>query len=68
MDYKVFVSYNKLMFILVYTDNLLIIDKNLNIINGFKNKLFKYFYIIDLDISLLLFRHVCYLNSRVCEF
>lgn len=38
------------MFILVYTDNLLIIDKDLNIINGFKNKLFKCFYIIDFEL------------------
>lgn len=48
VDYSVFISYNKLMFILVYVDNLFIIGEDLNIINSFKNKLSKCFFIINL--------------------
>lgn len=47
MDYSVFVSYNKSIFILVYIDNLLIIGKNLNIINNLKNNLSKRFCIAN---------------------
>lgn len=47
-NHSVFVFYNKATFILIYIDNLLIISEDLNIINAFKNKLFKYFYIINL--------------------
>ena len=45
-DYSVFVSYDKLTFILVYIDNLFILNKNLNIINNFKNKLSECFCVI----------------------
>lgn len=46
-DYIVVVSCDKLMFILVYMNNFLIISKDLNIINGFKNKLLECFYKIN---------------------
>lgn len=38
------------MFILIYIDNLFIICEYLNIINGFKNKLLEYFYIINFEL------------------
>lgn len=49
-DYSVFISYDKLTFILIYMNNLLIISKNLNIINSLKNNLSKYFYITNLGL------------------
>lgn len=48
--HSVFISYNKSTFILVYVDNLPIISKNLNIINGLKNILLKHFCITDLGL------------------
>lgn len=38
-NHSVFISYNKSTFILVYIDNLFIMDEDLNIINSLKNKL-----------------------------
>lgn len=51
-NHSVFVFYDKSRFILVYLDKFFIIDKNLNIINGFKNKLLEYFYMTDLELLL----------------
>lgn len=45
---KVFVSYNKSIFILVCIDDFLIINEDLNIINSLTNKLLKCFYITSL--------------------
>lgn len=42
-DYNIFVSYSKSTFILVYVDNFLIIDNDLEIINDLKNGLSKHF-------------------------
>lgn len=47
-DYNVFVFHDKLMFISIYMNDFLIISKDLNIINGLKNNLSKYFYITNL--------------------
>lgn len=47
-DHSVFVSYDKSTFISLYVDDLLIIGKDLNIINGLKNKLLERFCMIDL--------------------
>lgn len=47
-DHSIFVSYNKSMFISIHIDELLIIGKDLNIINSFKNRLFDYFCMIYL--------------------
>lgn len=50
VNYNIFVSYNKSPFISIYIDNLLIIGKDLNIINNLNNKLLKRFCIIDLGL------------------
>lgn len=47
INQKIFLSYNKSTFNLVYINKLIIIWKNLNIINSFKTKLSKYFYKIN---------------------
>lgn len=47
-DYSIFVFHDKSTFISVYIDNFLIIGKDLNIINGLKNKLLESFCITDL--------------------
>lgn len=47
INQKIFLSYNKSIFNLVYINKLIIIWKNLNIINSFKTKLLKYFYKIN---------------------
>lgn len=49
-DHNIFVFHNKSMFILVYVNDLLIIGRDLNIINGLKNKLSECFYITDLKL------------------
>ena len=48
VNHSVFVSHNKSMFISVYVNDLLIIGKDLNIINSLKNKLLKDFCMTDL--------------------
>lgn len=48
VDHSVFVSHDKSMFISVYVDNLFIIGKDLNFINGLKNKLSERFWMTDL--------------------
>ncbi len=47
-DYSVFVFHDKSTFISVYMNDLLIIDEDLNFINGLKNKLSEYFCMTDL--------------------
>lgn len=47
-NYSVFVFHDKSTFISIYVDNLLIIGEDLNIINGFKNKLSRSFLMTDL--------------------
>lgn len=64
----IFLSYNKLLFILVYINNFLIINNNSNIINGFKNKLFKLFCMTNLRLVFSLFKYIYYLNKRVYKF
>lgn len=47
INYSIFVFYNKSIFILIYMNNFFIINKDLNIINSFKNKLCEYFHKTD---------------------
>lgn len=71
MDYSVFASYDKSTFISVYMDDLLIIGKEQNIINGLNNKLLEYFHMTDLgsvfhylDMSVIQTRDFVSLNQK----